>query len=110
MLIHIEELTFDVIIGVLDFERKHPQRIVIDLAADYLYEKGCYIDYAKIVTLIKKSMHTQRFELLEEALLFLKELLYHTFPNIQSLSLKIAKPDILSGCSVALSESWEFST
>ena len=110
MRIHIEALTFDVIIGVLDFERERPQRVIIDLTADYLYEKESYIDYEEMVILIKDSMHTQRFELLEEALLFLKELLHHTFPTIQSLSLKIAKPDILLGCSVALSESWDFYT
>jgi dihydroneopterin aldolase len=108
MQILIEALTFDVIIGVLDFERERPQRVVIDLVATYDYQENLYIDYAGIVNLVKETMHTQRFELLEEALLFLKDILHKKFPKIRSLSLKIAKPDILSECTVSLSEQWHF--
>jgi len=33
MTIHVEALTFDVIIGLLDFERDKPQKVIIDLEA-----------------------------------------------------------------------------
>lgn len=108
MTIHIEALTFDVIIGLLDFERDRPQRVIIDLEASYEYQDNVFIDYADMVILIKNELKVKRYELLENALLGLKELLYTTYPQIQTLVLKISKPDILSECNVSLSKTWNF--
>ena len=46
MTIHIESLTFETIIGLLDFEKERPQRVIIDLRASYDYEKE-YLDHRK---------------------------------------------------------------
>ena len=108
MTIHIEALTFHVIIGLLDFERDKPQRVIIDIEASYAYESKHFIDYADIVILIQNELKQKRYKLLEDALLGLKSLLCSTYPQLKSLSIKIAKPDILPECSVALSESWVF--
>ena len=108
MNIHIEDLEFDVIIGLLDFERDRPQRVIIDLEASYEYADENFIDYADMVFLIQKELKEKRYKLLEEALLGIQTLLCTTYPQIQTLRLKIAKPDILPQCSVALSNSWEF--
>ncbi len=108
MTIHIEALTFDVIIGLLDFERDQPQRVIIDLEASYNYKDNVFIDYADMVTLIKEDLKVKRYELLENALLGLKELLCTTYPQLQTLVLKISKPDILPECTVALSKTWNF--
>ena len=108
MTIHIEALTFDVIIGLLDFERDRPQRVIIDLEASYAYEDDLFIDYAEMVILIKDELKVKRYELLENALLGLKELLYTTYPQLQTLVLKISKPDILEECTVSLSKTWNF--
>jgi len=107
MTIHIESLTFDTIIGMLDFERERPQKVIIDLSAEYEYRQNNFIDYTDIVTLIKDELYTKRYELLEDALLGLKELLFKTFPQITILTLKIAKPNIFPDCTVALSNTWE---
>lgn len=108
MTIHIEALTFDVIIGLLDFERDKPQRVIIDVKASYAYESKNFIDYADMVVLIQNRLKEERYELLEDALLGIKSVLYTTYPQLKSLTLKIAKPDILPECSVALSDSWTF--
>ncbi len=108
MNIHIENLEFDVIIGLLDFERDRPQRVIIDLEASYEYANKNFIDYADMVFLIQQELKAKRYKLLEEALLGLKTLLCRTYPHIQTLTLKISKPDILPQCSVSLSSSWEF--
>ena len=108
MTIHIEDLTFDVIIGLLDFERDRPQRIIINLEASYEYVEGQFIDYADMVLLIQSELKEKRYELLEDALLGLKELLSTTYPELQSLFLKICKPDILPQCTVSLSKTWKF--
>jgi len=108
MTIHIEALTFDVIIGLLDFERDRPQRVIIDLKASYEYKDDLFIDYAELVTEIKNELKVKRYELLENALLGLKELLHTTYPQLQTLVLKISKPDILPECNVSLSKTWNF--
>lgn len=108
MTIHIEAYTFDVIIGLLDFERKKAQSVVIDLEASYLYKKEHFINYAEIHTLLRNHLIEQAYILLEDALLGLKEQLISLYPQMTSLSLKIAKPHILPLCSVALSEHWDF--
>ncbi|MBD3790143.1 MAG: dihydroneopterin aldolase [Campylobacterales bacterium] len=110
MTIHIEALTFNAIIGLLDFERERPQRICVDMKASYTYQKGIFIDYADIAALIQKDLKEKRYKLLEDALLELKELIFAAYPSIQTLWLKIQKPDILPECSVGLSESWSNST
>lgn len=108
MTIHIEDLTFDVIIGLLDFERDKPQRVVINLEANYDYSDEKFIDYADIVLLMKNTLKERRYKLLENALLGLKELLHSTYPKLNSLTIKISKPDILDECTVSLSKTWKF--
>lgn len=108
MTVHIEALTFDVIIGLLDFERDRPQRVIIDIEASYEYKDDLFIDYAEMVILIKDELKVKRYGLLENALLGLKELLCTTYPQLRTLVLKISKPDILSECSVSLSKTWNF--
>lgn len=108
MTIHIEALTFDVIIGLLDFERDKPQKVIIDLEASYAYTENQFIDYADMVLLIQNELKEKRYTLLEDALLGVKNVIVTTYPQLTSLSLKIAKPDILPECSVALSNVWEF--
>ena len=108
MTIHIDALEFDVIIGLLDFERDRSQHVIIDLEASYDYSNEDFINYADMVLLIQKELKEKRYKLLEEALLGLKNQLHTTYPQIKILKLKIAKPDILTECSVALSHSWEF--
>ena len=106
MTIHVEALTFDVIIGLLDFERDKPQKVIIDLEATYNYKHEEFIDYADIVLLIQNELKEKRYELLEVALIGLKSVLCSTYPQVKTLSLKIAKPNIFPECSVALSHKW----
>jgi len=108
MTIHIENLKFDVIIGLLDFERDRPQAIIVDLEASYAYSNENFVDYANMVLLIKEELKEKRYALLEEALLGVKNRLYMSHPQLKTLTLKISKPDILPECSVALSKTWEF--
>lgn len=108
MTIFIESLEFKTIIGVLDFERTNPQRVIVDLELKYRYENGEFLNYADLCALIQESMHQKRFELLEDALLTLQKDICAQYPQIEFLKLKIAKPDILKNCTVALSRCWHF--
>jgi len=108
MTIHIEALSFDVIIGLLDFERITPQRVVIDIEASYDYRDGDFINYADVATLVENELKSQKYELLEDALSGLKTIIYKNYPNLQNLYIKIIKPDILTKCRVGLSNRWKF--
>jgi dihydroneopterin aldolase len=106
LIIKIEELTFKTIIGVLDFERVTPQRVVVNLKAKYSYKDRNYINYVELKELIVAIMQEQKFELLEDALEFLIAKITKKFPAIKKLKLEIIKPDILNDCQVSLSKSF----
>ncbi len=108
MTIHIESLTFDVIIGLLDFERDRQQRVIVDLETSYEYSDTDFVNYADIVTHIQSELKEKKYTLLEEALLGLKNRLHTNYPQLKRLQIKISKPDIVDSCSVALSNRWEF--
>ena len=105
MTIHIEDLKFQSIIGILDFERVTPQDIIINFTCQYEY-KNEFINYVEIVDLFKNHIKKSKFELLEDAILSLKSEIISKFPLINSYTLKISKPSILEDCSVSLSDSF----
>lgn len=102
MIIRIENLTFDCILGILDEERKIPQKIIIDCKIHYHYENNDFINYALVADLIEKEMKNSKFELIETALLAIIDKIKLTFINISSIKLKISKPTILDKCGVSV--------
>ena len=109
MRIYVEELRFKCIIGILDFERVQKQEVIINLTIDYTYEKE-FIDYAKVVTLIKKTMKKRKFLLIEDALASLTKKLKKNFPHSDAIWLKITKPSILADCKVSVAKTTHFNS
>ena len=109
MTIHIEDLKFQTIIGILDFERTTPQDVIINLTIEYNY-KDDFINYAEVSALIESIMIEKEFLLLEEALNTLSLQLKKDFPKIERLFLKITKPSIMPNCKVSLSENYSFNS
>ena len=105
MTIHIEELTFKCIIGILDFEREHEQNVVINLALDYTYHND-FINYAQVANHVKTIMKDNEFLLIEDALQKVSSSLKKEHTNIEKLFLKITKPSILPDCRVSVSETY----
>ncbi len=103
MTINIDTLVFECIIGILDFERHRPQKVIIDTEITYTY-KSKFIDYSQVAEHIKTSMKKHEFELIEEAVISLQNSLKLDFPQITSLSLTISKPDILPDCRVSVTQ------
>ena len=104
MTVSIKELTFDTIIGLLDFERVTPQKVIVDCEIDYDYEsKDAFINYALVAELIKTTMHKEQFELIETALIVLINDIKTNFPLSKKVSLKITKPTIIDDCKVSVS-------
>jgi len=107
MQIEIKDLSFECIIGILDFERITPQKVLINCIIDYTYNQQ-FLNYALIAEHIESEMKKEQFELIETALLSLESSLKTSFPLISTLFLKISKPDILDNCEVSLSETFKY--
>jgi len=105
--IHIENLKFKCIIGILDFERVSPQDVIINLTIDYIYTKD-FINYADVVEMIKKDMIESKFLLLEDALSQISTKLKEKFSLIDTLNIKITKPSILPNSTVSVSNIYNF--
>ncbi len=101
--VSIDNLTFEAIIGILPEERETPQRVILDISFEYGYNNSSkeFINYADVATLVKSTMCEKKFELIEEALLYIENLLYKTY-GVKNLKIKIAKPDILDNCVVSV--------
>src|SRR5574344_453075 len=102
MTIYIENLTFKCIVGILDFERKKRQRVIVNLSFDYEFKDGSFIDYAEVSELVKRIMKDKKFKLLEDAVKTLSELIKNKY-EVENLQLKNSKPNILKDCVVSLS-------
>jgi dihydroneopterin aldolase len=104
MTVSIRELTFECIIGILDFERLTPQRVIVDATLTYTYASNDFLDYAAVAEHIKAEMKRRRFELIEEALVSLGQTIKSAFPAVSSLEISITKPDILPDCRVSVAK------
>lgn len=102
MKIEISDLSFKCIIGILDFERIKKQKVLINVSFEYKYSKDNFINYAEVSNLIEKTMKKEKFLLLEDAILYLESLLLNSY-KIDTLKIKISKPNILKNCIVSLS-------
>jgi len=106
MTIHIEDLTFKTIIGLLDFERIKPQKVIVNLTIEYDYLENQFIDYAEVISHIEDDLKRNQYLLLETALETLSTQLLQKYQNIQKLTIKISKPDIISNANVSLSKKY----
>ena len=102
MTIHIEDLKFQCIIGILDFERTTPQDVIIDLSIEYDYKNG-FINYADVVETLKTLMKKSEFMLIEDAVETINLNLTQEYSSIKNIYIKITKPSILGDCRVSVS-------
>jgi len=107
MKIYIEDLKFQAIIGILDFERTIPQEVVVNLEIAYDFQEH-FINYAEVAALITTTMQESKFLLIEDALSNLAQKLKNKFTTIDTLKLKITKPDIMPSCKVSVEDFYNF--
>jgi len=109
MTIHIEDLKFQAILGILDFERTNPQDIIVNLKIDYIYTDS-FINYADVSLFIKSLMIDKKFLLIEDALNSISKKLKKEFHLINTIYLKITKPSILPDAKVSVSDFYTFNS
>ncbi|GAA7323532.1 dihydroneopterin aldolase [Helicobacter pylori] len=102
--VHIHNLVFEAILGILEFERLKPQKISVNLDLFYTQlPNKAYLDYIKIQELIQKMMQENQYLLIEDALKDLSHALKTCYNEISELHLKISKLEISPNSQVGAS-------
>ncbi len=102
--VHIHNLVFEAILGILEFERLKPQKISVNLDLFYTQlPNRTYLDYMEIQELIEKMMQENQYLLIEDALKDLSHALKTRYSGISELYLKISKLEISPNSQVGAS-------
>ncbi|MGL2411173.1 dihydroneopterin aldolase [Helicobacter pylori] len=102
--VHIHNLVFETILGILEFERLKPQKISVNLDLFYTQlPNKAYLDYMEIQELIQKMMQEKQYFLIEDALKDLSHALKTRYSEISELFLKISKLEISPNSQVGAS-------
>ncbi|GAA8993186.1 dihydroneopterin aldolase [Helicobacter pylori] len=102
--VHIHNLVFETILGILEFERLKPQKISVDLDLFYTQlPNRIYLDYMEIQEFIQKMMQENQYLLIEDALKDLSDALKMRYSEISELYLKISKLEISPNSQVGAS-------
>ncbi|MCQ2830034.1 dihydroneopterin aldolase [Helicobacter pylori] len=102
--VHIHNLVFETILGILEFERLKPQKISVNVDLFYTQlPNKAYLDYMEIQELIQKMMREKQYLLIEDALKDLSHVLKTRYSEISELYLKISKLEISPNSQVGAS-------
>ncbi|GAA8067603.1 dihydroneopterin aldolase [Helicobacter pylori] len=102
--VHIHNLVFETILGILEFERLKPQKINVDLDLFYTeLPNKAYLDYMEIQEIIQNTMREKQYLLIEDALKDLSQILKTRYKEISELFLKISKLEISPNSQVGAS-------
>ena len=101
----IKELLLDLKIGYFDFEKEKKQKVKFSLEIDYVDKKPSsdkdiksIVNYAKIVSLIKKLVKKKHYNFLETLAEDVFDELFKD-KRIEKISLQIEKLEIMRDCS-----------
>ena len=101
----IKDLLLDLKLGYYDFEKEKPQRVKFSLEVDYVNKKPSndkdlksIVNYARIVTLIKKLVKKRHYNFLETLAEDVFDELFKD-KRIDKINLQIEKLEIMKDCS-----------
>jgi FolB domain-containing protein len=102
--IHIEGLELDCIVGVRPWERRRPQRIVLDLAlgldSSRAGRSGRIVltcDYDRVADEVQALFRFREYQLIEVATEELAALLFGVHPALSRVQIRLTKPAALPG-------------
>ncbi|EJB36178.1 FolB domain-containing protein [Helicobacter pylori] len=102
--VHIHNLVFETILGILEFERLKPQKISVNVDLFYTeLPNKAYLDYMEIQEIIQNTMREKQYFLIEDALKDLSHVLKTRYKEISELFLKISKLEISPNSQVGAS-------
>ncbi len=97
----IEDLTLEVIIGMLEQERKKSQKVIVNAKIQYDKDKF-FLDYTQAVEAIENLLKYKNYTTVEDALEDICKALKIDFPEIVSITLRIYKPEIYKNALVGV--------
>ena len=100
--LYIQDLKVSAIIGILDFERKSEQNVVIDAQIEYFKDGDHFVNYKYVAETIESNLKKREYGLIEDALKDIMIRIKEDYPMISSIRMKISKPDILENCVVGV--------
>ncbi|CAD7286255.1 dihydroneopterin aldolase [Campylobacter suis] len=92
----IKDYEFSTIIGMLDFERKIPQKVRLNSS----FTSDGFIDYAEMIDFIQSFYNEQKFLSVEESVEKTAGALKQKFTNLRSINLEILKIEIVKNALV----------
>lgn len=95
IVLHIENFSFDAIIGILDSEKIVAQPVHVKAKFLIKYENNKLVDYAKIYDVIKNNIQNGKFLTIENALLKTSKKIHKKFKKIKKIKIKMTKPNAL---------------
>ncbi|NHA44474.1 FolB domain-containing protein [Helicobacter pylori] len=102
--VHVHNLVFETILGILEFERLKPQKISVNVDLFYTQlPNKAYLDYMEIQEIIQNTMREKQYLLIEDALKDLSQILKTRYKEISELFLKISKLEISPNSQVGAS-------
>ncbi|PDW62537.1 dihydroneopterin aldolase [Helicobacter pylori] len=102
--VHVHNLVFETILGILEFERLKPQKISVNVDLFYTeLPNKAYLDYMEIQEIIQNTMREKQYLLIEDALKDLSHVLKTRYKEISELFLKISKLEISPNSQVGAS-------
>ncbi|WP_181881491.1 dihydroneopterin aldolase [Helicobacter sp. MIT 99-5507] len=100
--ISLRDFKINTIIGILEFERKNKQNIIIDI--DILYRNIEILDYSLIHSLIIDIFNKNQFYYIEDALDFVLDSIKSNFKYLISIDISIKKLNIFDDCIASVSK------
>ncbi len=101
--IFLEQVALQTKLGVPDWERLKPQTIILDIEIGYDLTKSCQsdaiedtVDYGEVVKRIRETLSDNSFKLVEALAEHVCQLILQEF-KAESVKIKVAKPNILTG-------------
>ncbi|MSN96165.1 dihydroneopterin aldolase [Campylobacter sp. FMV-PI01] len=92
----VEDLEIECIIGLLDFERKIPQKICINAK----FRADEFVDYSYVCEVLKDSFENEKFLKVEDGLNFFAKKFKENFKSLGYFYMKIMKPNIILDANV----------
>lgn len=103
--VFIKNLCINCIVGILEQERIHKQRLLVNIEIDVDLEPCAKtqdlnqsVDYAKVCELVSNYIKNKKALLLESLAYELCDLIFANFRVAQGIKLSLEKPDILENC------------